>query len=252
MQDRSEQRNLKEGHSWDARINTRVYGSGCPYCKGLNTNKLNKTDLLITNKELLSEWDFEKNFSIDVNKILLGSIKEVWWNCNEENHSWKCNVRNRFKGSKCPYCMSIFKTHPELIKEIDFIKNKEFGINLEILTYGSTDSIWWKCLDKGHSWQATVNNRAKEKGTKCPYCTNQKVCADNNVLNTYPSIKEEWDYEKNGNLKPEDLTPGSGKRVWLYCMNGHSYDCTLKNRVAEIKNNTNWWFTRNWEKYNSF
>lgn len=29
-----------------------------------------------------------------------------------------------------------------------------------------------------------------------------------------PDLAKEWNYEKNGDLKPEDVSCGSGKKVW--------------------------------------
>ena len=33
----------------------------------------------------------------------------------------------------------------------------------------------------------------------------------------YPEIAKEWNYEKNGNFKPEHIAPKSGKKVWWKC-----------------------------------
>ena len=34
---------------------------------------------------------------------------------------------------------------------------------------------------------------------------------------TNPDLVKEWDYEKNAPLTPDDVTPGSGKKVWWIC-----------------------------------
>ena len=33
----------------------------------------------------------------------------------------------------------------------------------------------------------------------------------------FPEIAKEWNREKNGNLLPEDVLSGSGKKVWWKC-----------------------------------
>ncbi|MCX7615616.1 MAG: zinc-ribbon domain-containing protein, partial [Clostridiales bacterium] len=41
----------------------------------------------------------------------------------------------------------------------------------------------------------------------------------------------EWDYDKNGNLRPEHFTGGSNKKVWWKCKLGHSWQANIHNRV---------------------
>ena len=43
-------------------------------------------------------------------------------------------------------------------------------------------------------------------------------------------MAKEWNYEKNGNLKPEDFTASSGKKVWWKCSKGHEWETTISNR----------------------
>ena len=55
--------------------------------------------------ELLKEWDFEKNTSIDPSEITSGVTKRVWWKCTKCGHEWQTAVGNRTKnGSGCPKC----------------------------------------------------------------------------------------------------------------------------------------------------
>ena len=54
---------------------------------------------------------------------------------------------------------------------------------------------------------------------------------ENSLLIKYPKIAEEWDYEKNENLKPENVTYGSNKRVWWKCSQGHSWQTVIRYRT---------------------
>ena len=45
---------------------------------------------------------------------------------------------------------------------------------------------------------------------------------------THPELCEEWDKTKNGNLRPEDVTYGSGKKIWWVCSNE---DCKYSSRI---------------------
>ena len=54
-----------------------------------------------------------------------------------------------------------------LMKEWDWEKNNALGLDPHILTLGSNKKAWWLC-QRGHSWLATVYNRAYRTG--CPVC----------------------------------------------------------------------------------
>ena len=43
---------------------------------------------------------------------------------------------------------------------------------------------------------------------------NKLIPGVNDLETLYPEVAAQWDHEKNGDLKPSMLLPGSGKRVW--------------------------------------
>ena len=55
----------------------------------------------------------------------------------------------------------------DLMKEWNWDKNNELGLNPNALTFGSNKKAWWKC-EKGHEWQASVSHRSN--GERCPKC----------------------------------------------------------------------------------
>ena len=96
------------------------------------------------------------------------------------------------------------------------------------LTLGSGQKVWWKC-NKGHEWKAMIYDRNNRKG--CPYCAGKKVLKGYNDLQSVnPLLAEEWNYEKNGNLKPENFTANSGQKVWWKCQKEHKWQATIKDR----------------------
>ena len=117
---------------------------------------------------------------------------------------------------------------PELLDEWDFDKNTIDPTNI---TVGSSKKAWWICKKQHHSWQATINNRAK--GVGCPYCSGYMVSTGVNDLETlYPELAEEWDYEKNGDLKPNAVSCGTNKKVWWLCKDyQHSWQAIVNNRT---------------------
>ena len=116
----------------------------------------------------------------------------------------------------------------QLMAEWDWEKNNELGFEPNTLTLGSGRKVWWKCC-KGHEWQAYIYDRNNGKG--CPYCAGKKVLKGYNDLQTInPTLAKEWNYEKNGNLKPENFTVNSGQKIWWKCQKGHEWQATIHNR----------------------
>lgn len=93
----------KYGHSWEDSVNHRFGGRGCPYC----SNKkilVGINDLTTTNKEILHEWNYEKN-TILPTEIVAGSNKKVWWKCKDCGTSWEASPLNKIRfNKKCPNC----------------------------------------------------------------------------------------------------------------------------------------------------
>ena len=56
----------------------------------------------------------------------------------------------------------------------------------------------------------------------------------NSFAEKHPELKTEWDYEKNGHLKIEMFSSGSGIKVWWKCRQGHSYQMSFDARGKGI------------------
>ena len=111
-----------------------------------------------------------------------------------------------------------------LKKEFDNIKNKD--CKLSDLSYGSHKKAWWVC-DKGHSYLASVANRSHGKG--CPICANRKILTGYNDLNTVnPTLAKEW--SKLNQIRSNQVTANSGKKVYWVCKNGHEWQAVIANR----------------------
>ena len=79
-------------HNWQATINIRTSGHGCPFCSGSRASPENNLTKLFP--ELVKEWDFKKNKTIKPSDFTKASSKEVWWIC-KNGHSWKSKISNR-------------------------------------------------------------------------------------------------------------------------------------------------------------
>ncbi|MBE5924897.1 MAG: hypothetical protein E7271_10630 [Lachnospiraceae bacterium] len=192
------------------------------------------------NEKLLSEWNKEKNTDIDINLVKSGSGKKVWWKC-EKGHEWLASIDHRMNGRNCPVCCGkkiligfndLSSQRPEIAEEWDYKKNGD--LKPTDVTCHSAKKVWWigKC---GHSWEARINHRT-DKHSNCPYCSGLQVLAGFNDLQTqYPDLAKEWHPTKNDNLKPTDVTSGSGKKVWWLGKCGHEWDASIGNRSGKNK-----------------
>ena len=56
---------------------------------------------------------------------------------------------------------------------------------------------------------------------------------ENSLLETHPELSNEWDYEKNYPLKPENFSYGSHQKVWWLCPIGHSNKSVIQSRTEK-------------------
>ena len=225
----------KYGHIWIARVSDRFKGNGCPYCSNRKVLQ-GFNDLTTTDPELIKEWNYKKNATIRPENVTRGSAKEIWWLCSKCNGEWKTKLYVRTKSKHgCPYCSNQkilpgyndFETkYPEIAKEWNYEKNIDLRPNQVMSTI--TRKVWWigKC---GHEWEAKLRDRVS--GDNCPYCAGHRVLKGfNDLASQNSSLAKEWNYEKNGDLGPDQVTKSSGKKVWWKCNKGHEWIATIASR----------------------
>ncbi len=200
-----------------------------------------KNSLLDERPDIALKWDYERNKKVTPAMVTVHSGKKVWWKCGE-GHSWIETVANIVNGSGCPYCAgqrvipgkNDLKTiFPEIAEEWDYQLNGK--LKPDMVMSHSNLKVWWKC-SRGHSYKAQINNRSNNRG--CPYCSNHKVLIGfNDLLTTHPFVANKWDYEKNGDKKPEMFVATSEKKVFWKCpLCGHSWkDSIIKVTGAEYQ-----------------
>lgn len=118
---------------------------------------------------------------------------------------------------------------PKLLNEWDYVKNEESGLYPDKITLHSHKKVHWKC-SKGHKWIATVASRSAGNG--CPFCSGREVVVgQNDLLSCRPEIAKEWNYERNGELQPFQVTKSANKRVWWRCsVCSHEWQDTVNHR----------------------
>lgn len=229
------------GYSWKAIVSDRHYGSGCPRCSG-NVVWEGVNDLQTKRPEVAAEWDYERNTGISPEKVSYRGNKKAWWLCQKCGYSWNARVADRSAGIGCPACAGkavaegrtdLATVNPELAAEWDYTKNGE--LTPQMVVGGSNKKVWWKCKGCSHSWETDVYSR-HTAGHGCPVCgrKNRKrtLNPDNILSKVLPEIASEWDYERNGELLPENITFGSGTKVFWLCREcGHSWQAAPNDRA---------------------
>ena len=114
------------------------------------------------------------------------------------------------------------------------------------ITLGSRFKATWRCnacaCGHPHVWQARVADRAGllrsaclhtacqhiavmrletdrhlPARSGCPVCRGKQPCACSSLAARFPAVAEQWDHERNAELKPEQVTTASNKVVHWVC-----------------------------------
>lgn len=98
------------------------------------------------------------------------------------------------------------------------------------VTHSSKERVWWECR-LGHEWMTAVADLRQ-----CPYCSGRKAIPGENDLKTLnPGLSLEWHPEKNEGLTPEEVKPGSKRKVWWLGSCGHEWKTSVGDRAVQGK-----------------
>ena len=142
---------------------------------------------------------------------------------------------SRTKLSSVKYENSLFYKFPDIASEWDEQRN---GLKASEVAAGSNKVFWWIGKSCGHKWNASPNTRTTQnQGYGCPYCSGRRVCEENCLLTVCPDVASEWNYDKNEDLTPYDVTYGSGQVVWWVGSKcNHEWRAVVYSRTGKDKN----------------
>lgn len=175
--------------------------------------------------------------------------------------TFKCNFCSKSKStqdfffnenkeiySTCIECTELIPTipsfldgFPDLKRTWDYKTNNRNGLFPHKLSKTNKYLVSWLCEVENHpDWVAKIYSRTRTDSynTICPECKKErplKPCnySTKTLFEAYPHLRDEWDYEKNKGINPEHLLPGSNKKVWWKCKNGHSFDARIFHRTKD-------------------
>lgn len=225
-------------HLWDAAIQGRVRGAGCSVCRGLKVLP-GVNDLATLYPGLAKQWDYEANGDLRPEDVSSKSNKRASWICSTDSrHRWDAVIAKRAEGTGCSVCAGktvmpgvndLESAHPVIAAQWDRAANGKLSPNQ--VTPGSQRRVWWLCpTDSQHRWEASIAKRVSGGG--CPVCSGHKLLPGVNDLATVcPELAAQWDDERNGDLCPHEVAPGSGTKVWWRCTEGHSWEVSTNGRL---------------------
>lgn len=116
-----------------------------------------------------------------------------------------------------------------LMREWDYKSNSALGFSPDALGINSSKIVWWIC-PQGHKYDMRISDKAQSHG--CPICLNRRILSGyNDLATTNPELLDQWDYQKN-DISPQQVSHGSGKKVWWKCSNGHSYQQAISKKTS--------------------
>ena len=207
-------------------------------------------DISLLRPELQRQWHPAKNQHLGGRQITTGSNLHVWWSCNQcpsgLPHEWSASVNQRQnRDNQCPFCTnkilwqhnSLLTVAPAVAACWDTVKN---GLTADQIIAGSSIRRHWLCPKCGHSWQAMVFAKVRNKGG-CPKCS-----GETRIEHRRPSLTQtkhpammEFDFEMNrsAGLDPHKITAGSNKKVHWTCTKcpkgqPHLFMATPKSRIS--------------------
>ena len=135
---------------------------------------------------------------------------------------------------------SLADKYPEIASEWDYEQNHP--LIPENFTPHSNEKVAWICKQCGHKWKSTIGDRTRPDGTGCPDCaktralkknTENRIKKKGSLAEHHPKLLAEWDYDKNQNISPNEITSGAGKKVWWKCKTcGYSWQASVCHRTS--------------------
>lgn len=234
--------------------------SGCPPCSYKRAGDILRKpypgeSLAERHPQVAAEWHPTKNGELQPGEVSQASATRAWWLCSDSDcmHEWQVAVANRTSGKRsgCPKCsrrqrnlpakgQSLADLFPDLVAEWHPSKNGDSSPTL--FKRGSKTKVWWQCRECKHEWQAAIANRAVQ-GSGCSPCSykvrialRDKPKPGQSFAELHPEVAAQWCTERNGDLRPERLKPGSDLLVWWRCpARGHEWKARIYTRTGKNK-----------------
>ena len=212
-----------KGHEWQAPIYSRNNGNGCPICHSERNTSFPEYALLY----YLTKCGFqvihsykEKGYELDIyipSKRIAIEYDGYFWHKDKTAEDIEKNKKCKKEG------ITLYRIREGLSSlndtSIDYLiqrNQKDFPQIIELLFINALGINLVVDLSK----DAIAIDNLREYTEK-----------EISILYSHPKIAGEWDYDNNGNLKPDFFVQSSHKKVWWKCDKGHRWQSTIYNRT---------------------
>lgn len=194
--------------------------------------------------DIAFEWDIERNGGATPDDVSRASTMRAWWK-GPCGHVYQMGVRERtFRDNGCPYCAHVrvlagFNSAECLSASIPkfWHPEKNGGLTPDAVSDRTAKRIWFQCPDCGYEWQESLR-LTHEAARRCPACNPGRARYDvpgaNDLAAVRPDVSRQWHPTLNGDLRPEDVRPGSTKRVWWTGACGHVWREPVSRRSPRV------------------
>ena len=188
--------------------------------------------LLQTHPEVAAQWDYEHNGDLLPEHVTAESKTVAAWLCMNcscgHPHQWRSLIHNRTAAKAvCPVCAgrqhcrckSLEALRPDLAAEWH---PKNSPLQPADFAPNSTYEAAWQCFNCDvTSWNASIRSRTRSSLPECWQCRALRLrlarTGDSLAASKHQHLAQQWHLTKNGGLRPEHMTPRSGKEVWWLC-----------------------------------
>lgn len=185
--------------------------------------------------------------SVEASQLGFSSTAVANFRCTVCGYEWQRSLnKTTRKGAllDCPSCHGRVlwgvnhwtEKFPELLRQWDFDQNDRAPEDCPI----THEQVHWRCKKCRNGWTASISDRVRSAermrrsgGELCPYCGRRKISPLYNLAACYPEVARQWDYTKNGGLRPELCFPAGNQKVWWRCDfdPSHSWQDRIANRT---------------------
>ncbi|WP_165982369.1 zinc-ribbon domain-containing protein [Dankookia rubra] len=197
--------------------------------------------------EVAARWHPTRNGGLRPKDVTPGSQERAWWTCSKDSrHVWDAIIGARTLSTTedgCPFCKGLRVLSDESFAAADpdlaaqWHPERNGDLRADGVSPHSNRKAWWVCpSNPRHVWDAIVANRRKSRG--CPFCRGLRVVPEESLAALRPDAAAEWHPERNGDLRPEDVTVQSNKEVWWRCAANpsHEWPAAVYDRTRSARN----------------
>jgi len=177
-----------------------------------------------------------RNGTVTADTVSAGSPARLWWAC-PRGHDWQTGVKDRARATGWSSCTgrrvtaqtSLAAVHPQVAAE--WAPTTTVTGPRQPVHPISTTTAWWRC-PAGHQWEAVIRQSHRRR-LRLPLLRRPARHPATSLAGTHPDLAAQWDDDRNGDLKPIAVRPGSSTPVWWQCPAGHSWRAQIHQRAGQ-------------------